>query len=96
MLVMISQPMSGKTSKQILRERKKLVDELTSKGHEVLDTVLENIDPNVSPIYYLGEAIKRMAKADGVIFMPGWQEARGCRIEHAVAEEYGKFIKEIK
>jgi len=27
--------------------------------------------------------------------MSGWENARGCRIEHQVAVDYGKFIKEI-
>lgn len=95
MLVMISQPMHGKTKKQILKEREKLVEQLTAEGHEVLDTVVD-IDKNVSPIYYLGEAIKRMSKAEAVVFMPGWEKARGCTIEYAVATAYGKFIKEVK
>lgn len=36
-----------------------------------------------------------MAKADVVVFAKGWEAARGCRIEHAVAEEYGLTIFEI-
>ena len=93
MKIMISQPMRGKTNKQIREEREKLVKRLQEEGHEVIDTVLD-ISENKSPIYYLSKSIELLDKADGVVFMKGWQEARGCRIEHQVAVDYGKFIKE--
>lgn len=93
MKIMISQPMRGKTSEQIREERAKLVRKLEEQGHEVIDTVLD-ISEGKSPIYYLSKSIELLDKADGVVFMKGWQEARGCRIEHIIAYEYGKFIKE--
>lgn len=93
MKIMISQPMRGKTNKQIGEEREELVKRLQEEGHEVIDTVLD-ISENKSPIYYLSKSIELLDKADGVVFMKGWQEARGCRIEHQVAVDYGKFIKE--
>lgn len=93
MKIMISQPMRGKTNEQIREERAKLVRKLEEQGHEVIDTVLD-ISENKSPIYYLSKSIELLDKADGVVFMKGWQEARGCKIEHIIAYEYGKFIKE--
>lgn len=93
MKIMISQPMRGKTEEQIREEREALVKRLQEEGHEVIDTVLD-ISENKSPIYYLSKSIELLDKADGVVFMKGWQEARGCRIEHQVAVDYGKFIKE--
>ena len=93
MKIMISQPMRGKTNEQIREEREELVRRLQEEGHEVIDTVLD-ISGNKSPIYYLSKSIELLDKADGVVFMKGWQEARGCRIEHIIAYEYGKFIKE--
>ena len=93
MKIMISQPMRGKTNEQIRKEREELVRRLQEEGHEVIDTVLD-ISENKSPIYYLSKSIELLDKADGVIFMKGWQEARGCRIEHTIAVEYGKFVKE--
>ena len=94
MKIMISQPMRGKTNEQIRKEREELIEELKRQGHEVIDTVLD-ITECKSPIYYLSKSIELLDKADAVVFMKGWQEARGCRIEHEVALEYGKFIKEI-
>lgn len=93
MRIMISQPMRGKTNEQIREERVELVKKLEEQGHEVIDTVLD-ISENKSAIYYLSKSIELLDKADGVVFMKGWQEARGCRIEHIIAYEYGKFVKE--
>lgn len=94
MKIMISQPMRGKSTDRIKWEREKLVKELQGQGHYVLDTVFEDFDENASPIYYLAKSIEFLDKADAVVFMKGWNEARGCRIEYEVAKNYGKFIKE--
>lgn len=91
--VMISQPMKGKTSEQIKKERAELVKELQEAGYEVLDTVFENApeDEDVA-IYMLSQSIRYLGKADMIVFMKGWEKARGCKIEHQVAVGYGKEI----
>ena len=91
---MISQPMYGKTEKQIKEEREELVRKLQEEGHEVLDTIFE-FDCNTSPIYYLAKSIEVLDKADAIIFMKGWEKARGCIIEHETALKYNKYIKEL-
>lgn len=95
MKVMISQPMRGKTNEQIRQEREELVEELEMQGYEVVDTIFADETPKDSDIamYFLSKSIEAMAKVDGIIFMPGWKEARGCKIEYRIALEYGKFIK---
>lgn len=93
MKIMISQPMRGKTEKEIKDEREELVKKLESEGHEVLETVFDDFDCYASPIAYLSRSIEFLDKADAVVFMKGWENARGCRIEYQVATEYGKFIK---
>ena len=96
MKLMISQPMRGKTNEQIRRERAELVKQLESEGYEIVDTILENAPADEdTAIYCLSQSIRFIGKVDGVVFMPGWQQARGCRIEYQVATEYGKFIKLI-
>ena len=94
MKIMISQPMYGKTEKQIKEEREELVRKLQEEGHEVLDTIFE-LGCNTSPIYYLAKSIEVLDKADAVIFMKGWEKARGCIIEHETALKYNKYIKEL-
>lgn len=94
MKVMISQPMRGKTTEQIKKEREELIKELENQGHVVIDTVLD-ISENKSPIYYLSKSIELLDQVDAVVFMPDWEKARGCRIEYEVADNYGKFIKTL-
>ena len=97
MKIMISQPMRGKTNEQIREERAELVKQLESEGYEVVDTIFTEEAPKDSDVamYFLAKSIEAMAKVDGVVFMPGWENARGCRIEYEVATAYGKFVKEL-
>lgn len=92
MKIMISQPMRGKTEEQIRNEREELVRQLEKQGHEVIDTVLD-LSEGKTPVHYLAKSIELLAEVDAVVFMKGWENARGCRIEYSVASEYGKFIK---
>ncbi len=93
MKVMISQPMRGKTNEQIKAERAELVREIEAAGDTVLDTVFDTAPENVDQaVWYLSESIKFLANADKVVFMAGWNKARGCKIEHEIAVEYGKEV----
>lgn len=97
MKIMISQPMRGKTTEQIYAERKQLVEELEKQGHEVIDTIFAEETPKNcdTALYYLAKSIEAIGKVDGLVFMQGWEDARGCRIEYEVATAYGKFVKEM-
>lgn len=92
--VMISQPMKGKTNEEIRKERLDLVKNLESEGFEVVDTILGDAPKDCDEaIYYLSKSIEFIGKVDLVVFMKGWEKARGCKIEHQVAVEYNKQIK---
>lgn len=94
MKLMISQPMRGKTNEQIMEERTQVIKMLEAEGHKVINTFFD-LSEEKTPVHYLAKSIEAIADVDGVVFMPGWQQARGCRIEYQVATEYGKFIKLI-
>ena len=94
MKIMISQPMSGLTEKQIREKAGIIIKGIEAEGHEVIDTIFteeapENID---EAIYFLAKSIEAIGKVDAVFFMKGWEKARGCKIEHQVATEYGKKL----
>lgn len=95
MKIMISQPMRGRTDKQIRAERDAIASKLEAQGHEVIDTIFteEPVDGCDSALFYLGKAIESIGKVDALVFAKGWENARGCRIEYDVAKYYGKFIK---
>lgn len=93
MKIMISQPMKGKSNDEIREERKALIEALEQEGHKVIDTVFENApsDEDIA-IYMLSQSIRYIGKVDALYFMKGWERARGCKIEHQVAVEYGKQV----
>lgn len=98
MKVMISQPMNGKSEEQIRQERDTLIKKIQEEGDTYIDTIFKDEVPNGYdiPIYYLAKSIEAIAYADKVIFMNGWEKARGCIIEHEVANSYYKIISYYK
>lgn len=92
--IFISQPMNGKTTEEIEDERNYTISILTSwfirenEHIEIIDSFFKDEPYDSKPLWYLGESIKLMSKADIVFFCDGWQTARGCQIEHDCALEY--------
>lgn len=91
MKIMISQPMAGKEYDEIQKEREAAVHALEAMGHTVVDTILtvEPPDEGKVRLFYLSYSLNLMSQCDGVFFLPGWENARGCRIEHEAAVAYG-------
>lgn len=91
MKVMISQPMKNRTEEDIKQERKNIIEKFNNMHIEVIDTIFTEEAPesNNAGVYYLGKSIQEMSKADALFMCDGWREARGCRIERQVAQEYG-------
>lgn len=102
----VSQPMRGKTDEEIERERAELIetakDMYAGRGMvEVIDSFFKGglaiPDGAQAPLYHLGKSLELLATADAAIFGEGWEEARGCRIEHECADEYGiTMIQPVK
>ena len=90
--IMISQPMRGKTNEHIRKERAELVKRLEKDNFEVVDTIVSETAPQGcnEAIYYLSKSIEFISKVDVVYFMKGWQDARGCKIENRICQDYGK------
>ena len=88
----ISQPMKGKTNVEIKKEREEAIrcaKEMMSDEVEVIDSFFENAPAEAKPLWYLGESLKLLSTADVVFFATGWKNARGCKIEHTCAQQYG-------
>lgn len=88
----ISQPMRGKSDKEILTEREKAIkaaQELAGEPVEVIDSFFQSAPADARPLWFLGKSLELLANADVAYFAEGWQDARGCRIEHECAKEYG-------
>ena len=88
----ISQPMRGKSDEEILVTREqaiKAAQELVGEPVEVIDSFFQNAPADARPLWFLGKSLELLSTADVTYFAEGWQEARGCRIEHECAVEYG-------
>lgn len=88
----ISQPMNGKTDEEILRERKEAINiakDIVGEEIEVLETFFDDLGPDKKLLHYLAKSLEYLAEADIAYFVSGWENARGCKIEHRCAVEYG-------
>ena len=96
---MISQPMKGKTEEEIVATRNRAVAELERRGYEVENTLFtdewyksENLTKHgfvQIPLFFLAYALLAMSQCHAVYFCNGWENARGCKIEHDAALAYG-------
>ena len=99
---MLSQPMAGKTNEEIVATREKAIEVLTSKGYEVVNTLFtdewynhENMEKRgvvQIPLCFLAKSLENMSLCHAAYFCKGWENARGCRIEHEAAKAYGLEI----
>ena len=93
MKVFISQPMNGKDEQTILEERAEMVSRIKEQypDAEILESYFEDYKPSTGNVAlkYLSKSLELLADADEAWFAPGWQNARGCRIENECAIAYG-------
>lgn len=91
MKIMISQPMQGLSIEQIRQNREEVVKDLVAKGHDVVDSIINYIPPNIKNerVYCLAQSILIISKCDAVYFMKGFEKARGCMIEYEICKKYG-------
>lgn len=93
--IFISQPMKDRTDEEIMQERNKIMTRMTELITKFKKQPVEFIDSyfgdgaSKSPVDSIGKSISLMGEADLVVFARGWEDARGCKIEHQVAKEYG-------
>lgn len=88
----ISQPMKDLPEYEIKLARKKGEKKLKELGYKVIDTYFgEEFEKDDAPnkgVLYLGKSLMYLAKCEIAYFCKGWEDARGCKIEHEVAKEY--------
>ena len=56
---------------------------------EIIDSFFQNAPADARPLWFLGKSLELLSTADVAYFAPGWKEARGCKIEHECANQYG-------
>lgn len=99
---MLSQPMAGKTEAEIIETRERAIERLQSLGYEIVNTLFTDdwYKPEAMqergvvqiPLCFLAKSLENMSLCHVAYFAKGWEQARGCRIEHAAAVAYGLEI----
>lgn len=88
MKVFISMPMNGKTEEEIRTEMDGWKESFGFPDSEFIDSIIPGHE-EMTPLECLAESIKLLDQADAAFFVKGWEDAKGCRVEHAVCENYG-------
>ena len=96
---MLSQPMAGKTEAEIIATREKAIVALEAKGFEIVNTLftdewysnqaMQQRGVVQIPLCFLAKSLENMSLCHAAYFCKGWENARGCRIEHEAAQAYG-------
>lgn len=96
---MLSQPMSGKTDEEIKATREKAIKTLNEKGYDIVNTLftdewygsdaMKEREVVQIPLCFLAKSLDKMSLCHAVYFCKGWENARGCCIEHNAAVAYG-------
>lgn len=99
MKAMLSQPMAGKTDAEIIATREKAIKALKEKGYEIVNTLftdewhskekMEERGVVQIPLCFLAKSLENMSLCHAAYFCKGWENARGCRLEHDAAVAYG-------
>ena len=102
MKAMLSQPMAGKTDEEIVATREKAIKALEAKGYEIVNTLftdewyskekMEERGVVQIPLCFLAKSLENMSLCHAAYFCKGWENARGCKIEHDAAVAYGLDI----
>ena len=99
---MLSQPMAGKTDEEIIETRNRAIEVLNREGYEIVNTLFTDEwysnDAMKArgvvqiPLCFLAKSLENMSLCHAAYFCKGWENARGCRIEHDAAKAYGLKI----
>ena len=99
---MISQPMAGRSEQEIIETRERAIAALEAKGFETVNTLftdewyseqaMKERGVVQIPLCFLAKSLENMSLCHAAYFCKGWEQARGCRIEHEAAKAYGLEI----
>ena len=102
MKAMLSQPMAGKTEEEIIATRDRAIAALEAKGYQVVNTLFTDEYYSKEsmkergvvqiPLCFLAKSLENMSLCHAAYFCKGWEDARGCRLEHEAAKAYGLDI----
>ena len=94
MEVIISQPMIGRTTEEISKEYREVVDWCEDKFNNQND--IKFINPLIPPLSpYRDELLRWLWKVKVAVFTKGWENERDCVIVYHICNNYGITIYEL-
>lgn len=95
----ISLPMRGRQEKDIQADIDFITELIEKNGSyeimpsrlnlEIVRVQAETRNVKCVPLYALSCSLEILSRCDAILMCPGWEDARGCKIEKEAAEIYG-------
>lgn len=97
---MLCQPTNGWSLDEMDKSQETIINGLEAEGHEVLYTIFADggysnyIDGKFyNRLSEFADVIKAMSEVDGVVFLPGWDSDKRCKLQYDIARTYGLFVR---
>ena len=100
-LLMLSYPMKGKSREEVEKIRDEMIDVIFDKlgdTYIIMDTIIKDIDSKTE-LECFAESVYHLSQSETLLMGEGWEESRGCKLEHDIAKAYGLkiiYFEEIK
>ena len=97
MRIYISIPITGHDPEKQRAKAERFAKDIDAMGHKPINPFdvpkpPEHFCEKEKYAYYMGLDISGLLLCDAVYFSRGWEQSKGCRLEHAAAEIYGLKI----
>lgn len=89
MKIYISLPIAGHDIEEVVANYIYASGVIQAKGHTPVSPLEVSPDP-ATYAELIGTGITALLVCEAVLFLPGWQTSKGCRLEYEAAVIYGK------
>lgn len=93
MRIYLSIPVTGMDLKKQKEKADRIKFLLSKKGYEVVNPFDIYVGKNPGYFDYISYDIRALSECDAAFFCTGWQYSKGCRLEKAFCDIYGKKVK---
>lgn len=97
MRIYISIPIAGHDLEEQRAKAERFAGDIFAIGHDPINPFdapapPEHFDEKERYAYFMSFDIADILRSDAAYFSRGWEQSKGCRLEHAAAEIYGLKI----